>query len=236
MYDYDEEFFYEPSEFEAKIDEFKQSLLDVVRTDYKTEMERLRTENAELQEVKKNFEQIKNDYKHKEQQLQYDRNNMEQKIRGARLAELMKNLEVTLYRADYKTVLGNKCDKCNSNRQIEFIAPSGKTMAEPCECATKKIVYRPGEQILKEFRTYRNNDRELIAWYSQYQDDGEGFTLNSSTVVKVIYSDGMNFSDLERYSTFFRSEEDCQKYCDWLTEKEENKTVSAPVAKKEKTS
>lgn len=221
-YEY-EDFFDEPSEFEMQIDEFKSSLVNAVKSDYKAEMERLRQENAELQEVKKNFADIKKDYQTKERQLIHDRDNMERKIRGDRLSELMKDLEVTLYKTDYDYVSLPKCDNCNEKRKIEFFSPSGKLIDEPCQCAAKKIVYKPKMQILKEFRTYRHN-AELIAWYSQYDDSEDGYSLSSSTVVKVVYAPGMNFCELERYSTFFRSEEDCQKYCDWLTEKkEENK-------------
>jgi hypothetical protein len=217
MCEYDEEFYNEPNEFDMQIDEFKQSLLTSVKTEYTAEMERLKAENAELQEVKKNFEQIKNDYKHKEQQLQYDRNNMERTVRGTKLAELMKDLDVTLYSADYKSVQGPKCDNCNDRREIVFTSPSGKQLAEACECAKRSVVYIPAEKILTEFRKNRHG-QGLIAWYSQYRDEDDGFTLSSSTVVKNIYSEGMDFNELGRYDTFFRSEEDCQKFCDWLTE------------------
>jgi len=28
----------------------------------------------------------------------------------------------------------------------------------------------------------------------------------------------LKFEDLDRYNTFFKTEEECQKYCDWLNE------------------
>lgn len=230
MYEYDEEFYREPSDFEMKIDEFKQALLNSVKTEYTAEMDRLKSENAELQEVKKNFDQIKKEYRDKENQIKHERLTMERNIRGARLAELMKNLEVTLYKAVYDSVTGPKCDNCNERRNIVFMSPSGKQMSESCECAVSKPFYKPDEQILKEFKSNRH-EPGLTLWYSQYRDDGDGFTLDSSTVVKVVYSEGMDFNELERYSTFFRSEEDCQKYCDWLTENEEKKVMPAQLKK-----
>lgn len=56
---YDNDFYNEPSEFEEQIDQLKESLMNAVRDEHKAEVERLRKENAELQEVKRAFETIK---------------------------------------------------------------------------------------------------------------------------------------------------------------------------------
>lgn len=217
MCDFDDEFYNEPSEFDIQVDEFKQSLLNAVKDEYKAEMERLRVENAELQYVRDNFDQIKNEYKAKERELQLRMNDAQREARGARLNELLKNYEVTLYSARYKYKTGPKCDKCNDQRNIEFFSPSGKKMTEKCSCAEHIPAYEPEENILKEFRKRDSYGSELIVWYQPYRDDDDGFTYSSSTVARTVYENGMDYSELNQHGTFFRDIEDCRKYCDWLT-------------------
>lgn len=52
MIDYDD-FYDEPSEFQIQIAEFKQSLMESVKQEFLDEMERLKTENRELQTFKR---------------------------------------------------------------------------------------------------------------------------------------------------------------------------------------
>lgn len=217
---YDDDFYYEPSEFEQQVESFKESLLNAVKEEIKEEMERLRKENAELQEIKKNFDQIKADYREKEWVLENKMKEASQEAAKARLNELMKQFEVILYRADWDYVTGPKCDRCNEHRKIEFTSPSGKAMTESCACAEKTKVHKPGMMILKEFRKRNSRGNEIIAWYEPYRDSDDGFTYSSSTVAEVIFEKGMSFENLKWHFTFFRDEQDCQAYCDWLNAKE----------------
>ena len=48
---------YEPSEFDIKVEEFKKELRNSVRKEIQDELDRLRKENALLQDVKENWEE-----------------------------------------------------------------------------------------------------------------------------------------------------------------------------------
>lgn len=53
MFEYEEDFYHEPSEFELYMDQIKENLMKSIKNEFVTEMERLREENLELQTVKK---------------------------------------------------------------------------------------------------------------------------------------------------------------------------------------
>ena len=59
---WDDEDYFEPSEFDEKIEELKEELRNSVRQEIKDEVERLRKENEELRDIKDNFSVIKADF------------------------------------------------------------------------------------------------------------------------------------------------------------------------------
>lgn len=218
MYDYDD-FYEEPSEFDQKVDEFKQALMNSVKEEYKSEMDRLRNENDELQKVKQDWKNIQTEYANKVRSLENEKNNLERKMRSERISELLKDCEVIMFRADYDCVYGPKCDKCDENRKIKFLSPNGNELSEQCPCAETRKFYKPEENRLKEFRQWRGKS-EVIAWYEPARQTEDDFIYSSSTLRKTVYESGMDYTKLDRYDTFFRTEEECQAYCDWLTAKE----------------
>lgn len=216
---YEDDFYQEPSEFEIKMDEFKESLLNSVKEEFQTEMERLRKENNELQSVKKNLEGIKRDYENKKRELDIERSDLHYKVRKERLVDLLKDHKTILYKASANKVMPPKCDKCNSNRRIEYITPLGRTAKEDCLCSEGKYVYSPVEYVRYEFRLNRDNNG-TTAWYRQYSNGEDGLTYDSSIHAESIYSPEMKFEELKKYSTFFRTIEECKMYCDYLNEQE----------------
>lgn len=217
---YEEDFYNEPSEFEKQIDEFKESLLNTVKEEFVAEMEQLKTENEKLQSVKHNFEEIKRNYENKKRELENERIDLHHKVRRERLVELLKDHKTILYRAYSKRVLPQKCEKCDANRRVEYISPLGRKKHENCLCSEGKTEYYPHEFIRYEFRLSPRTT-SITAWYRQYSDDEDGLVLDSSTHAEFIYSSDLKFEDLSQYKTFFKTEEECQAYCDYLNSKEE---------------
>jgi hypothetical protein len=216
----EEDFYNEPSEFDIAIEEFKSNLMKSVKDEFVTEMDRLKKENAELQAVKKDFEGIKRDYENKKREVERERNDLQYKLRRERLVDLLKDHKIILYKAYSKSVRPPKCDKCDSNRRVEYISPLGRKTHENCLCSEGKTVYYPHEFMRYEFRLNRNKNG-VIAWYRQYSDDEDGLAYDSSIHADEIYSLDMKFEDLKRYSTFFKTKEECQSYCDYLNSEEE---------------
>ncbi|WP_342025760.1 hypothetical protein AADC60_24670 [Cytobacillus pseudoceanisediminis] len=215
---YYEDFYHEPSEFDIQVDHFKESLMKSVKEDFLSEMERLKKENENLQDVKDNFNGIVRDYENKKQQLESEYQTLKRNVRRERLVELMKDHKVILYKAYSKKERPPKCDKCDKYRRIAYITPLGKKASEDCLCNEGKTVYYPKEYILYEFKL-NSNGNSMTAWYRQYSDDRDGFT-DSSIHAEDIYSTEKKFEDLKQYSTFFKTEEECQAYCDYLNSKE----------------
>ncbi|CAH1054073.1 hypothetical protein [Paenibacillus pseudetheri] len=140
---FDDDFYREPSEFEEQIDQFKESLMNAVKDEHKAEIERLRKENAELQEIKQNLETIKRDYNQKVVELDMQKRNLKNEVRRERLLELMGDLKVELFTARKNWKSGPKCEKCDERRKINFLSPSGKKLSEDCGCNNNISFYKP---------------------------------------------------------------------------------------------
>lgn len=218
MYEYDG-FYNEPSEFEQKIEEFKQSLLQGVKKDFLDQMEALRKENAELEEVKNNFDQIKRDYRAKERELAIKMSEAKREAYRARLSELLVDHKVLMYRATSRYRTGQKCDKCDDHRRISYKTPLGKDAHEDCGCA-KKITYYVPEEMVYASLSIRNGKAAI--WYEIKESGDEDYLSRSSDHADKVYKTGTDFKDLPSwyYGTFFESKEECQAYCNWLTAKE----------------
>lgn len=219
---YEEDFYYEPSEFDILVNEFKASLTKSVKEEFISKMELLEKENEELQVVKANFEEIKNDYAKKERQLENERNDLVRKVRRERLANLMKDFEVIMYRAYAGYEKPSKCDKCGERRRIKYKSPLGKDVYEDCDCNKGNTVYSPKEYICSEFKIDRNGNA-MSAWYKLKPERDYDYALyDSSTYANTIYKSDMKNEDIEKYDTFFKSKDECQGYCDYLNANPQN--------------
>lgn len=227
-YDY-EDYYGEPSEFEQQIDEFKNSLFSAVKKEHQDKMNKLEKENQELQEVKKNWKAVESEYKSKIRELENEKSKLELNAKRMRLEELFEGeFNTILYKPYDKYVYAKKCNVCDEDRKIKFLSPSGKEMKEDCECVKPYRKYEPKPYYCSEFRVNRRREKgemPLLMWYKKYKDydsDYDGYTYDSSDLVKKIYSPDMDFETIfkdDHYNIYFRNEEDCQKYCDWLNKK-----------------
>ena len=138
-------------------------------------------------------------------------------------------MNVIMYKPDYNHVYGKKCNKCDDDRYIHFSSPSGKDYTEVCSCAKTFLKFYPQEFRLAEFRRNRYHDEKpMLFWFTRYrncEDDHDGYTYSSSDAENHVYESGDSYDELfEKYGQYssglyFKTEEDCQKYCDWLNEK-----------------
>ena len=116
---WNEENFFEPGEFDEKIEELKNELRESVKKEINDEIEKLRKENKELQDIKKNFESVKKDFERKKDECDRAIRNAESKAKQARLKELMEYFKVTLWSVDGDYWYKKKCDKCDKYRRIQ---------------------------------------------------------------------------------------------------------------------
>ena len=216
--DYDD--FYENySEFDQQIDEFKQSLMLGVKKDFLAEMEKIKKENVELQSIKNNWKNIQEEYRRKESSLESAKSNAMWEAKKMRLSELMKDRELVVYKTDSKYTDKPKCDKCNENRVIKYITPLGKDAQENCECANKNVEYFPIPYVVYEFKI-DEYDHKLSMWYKKikYNNRDEERFEGDSVSGHEIFNENMEYKDVG-YHTVFKTQEECQKYCDYLNKK-----------------
>lgn len=214
----EEDFYEEPSEFDNTLEELKANLMKSVKEEFVSEMERLKAENLELQSVKTNFEQIKKEYESKKFELDRERRELQSRVRKERLVDLLDDHKIIMYKAYSKLEYPKKCDKCDANRRIKYTTPLGRETHEDCLCKEGKVVYSPQEYIRYEFRLNRDKN-SLTAWYRQYSEDEDGLVHENSIHADDIYSLGANFEKVKVYTTFFKTKEECQAYCDYLNQK-----------------
>lgn len=214
MYSWDD--YYEPSEFEIQVEELKQSIIENVRDQIKNKIASLEKENAELQEIKKNWKQIKAEHDATMRELRFKTEVAEREAKRLRAKEILDSISSVGYRVHYEYVKPPKCDKCDDQRYIHFISPLGREMKEKCTCDQGYKVYSPKEEkLLRFYATETINSM----YYSSRDSDGDMWELRSD-VYKELPD---NLEKINEYSAVFVNKEDCQTYCDWKNNNEKNK-------------
>lgn len=120
--------YYEQSEFEQQVEEFKDSLRRSVKQETQELIERLKKENEELRGVRDNWEEIKRGYEAKQRELQNEIYHCKQNATRMRLDQLFEacGMNVILFRPSSFSVYKPKCDNCDDDRYIHYKSPSGK--------------------------------------------------------------------------------------------------------------
>lgn len=213
---FDENWCEEPREEEMALIE---AIKENVKQEIKQEMERLRKENAELQQYKKERQEVENVKKWYESRLQTEVEAYKITLRQGKIKELFGDYIGTGWGVRGNTILPPKCDKCDEKRIVHFKSPSGKELTELCDCAHGKIVYEPIELSLIKIGGYKGNisryyyDEESRSEYSEYYD-----------YTSYVYDGKTPFDKLTSYwAIVFLDKETCKKYCEWKTEQEAKK-------------
>ena len=210
--------YFEPGEFDEKIEELKNELRESVKKEINDEIEKLRKENKELQGIKRNFESVKKDFERKKDECDRAIRNAESKAKQARLKELMEHFKVTLWAVSWDYRYKKKCDKCDKNRRIQVALPSGKTVDDECSCRVSKKVYYPKENALYELS---ERNREFMAWYRAKGDGEEEYFVGGprAEYAKVVVDHNKDFKEIEveeLRKVFFTTEEECQAFCNYI--------------------
>lgn len=222
-YDYDEEEFYSDSKYQEQVENLEEAIKASVKSEIIDEMNRLRTENEKLQGIKDHFEEVKRDYEKKKAECERVVRNAEQNAKRMRIAELMKGHKVVKWKITLTLVYGQKCDKCDSSRNVEIKLPSGRVVNDSCECKTdSKRYYYPKRYILSEFND-RYGDGRITAHYSEEKIHNEKDTyyeLYDYTVCDK-FTDAEKKEAIETLSDrvlgmLFDEQEECQEVCDRL--------------------
>ena len=199
-----------------------EAIKEGVRQDIKDEMERLRKENAEVQQYKKERQEVENIKKWQESRLQTEVEAYKNELRTAKIKELFGDNICTGWGVTRKITLPPKCDKCDSERYIHFKSPNGKDLKEPCQCAHGKKTYHPLELHLIRINQGNifNNERKIFNYYAPSVYNSDDYREVFDRVFK-----GEPFEKIGEWNVVFLNKEDCEKYCTWKTEQEAKKDV-----------
>lgn len=228
--DYCYEDFYEPSEYDQMIEEFKDELRKSVKKEWIDRMNRLEEENKELQEIKKNYKAIKNDYENKKFLCEQEKNraiaDARKDARRERLSQLLSDVQLDYWRVTTKRIQKPKCNKCNENRQIEYITPSGRKATEYCTCRDGEVRFVPKQMTMYEIKLHNTYNDKLGIWFvKKHKDDDVFFNSTEYFGDKEIIDEDIDINEIStdnKYDLFFKSIEKCQEYCDLLNEQKGN--------------
>jgi hypothetical protein len=237
MYD-DYEDYYEPSEVDQLVEEFKDKCREYLLPNIREEIDRLNKENSELKSKNNEYKNRESELNKKERDLKYKEDNLKREVErefyesniGDTLKDYIENAEVWF--ADKKGFKQEKCSLCDDERKLVAEFPGGKITKIDCDCS--KLVYSYVPEI-SELSLIKFNKKD-----SRYQSDRKFYLSKSYTPSKNSrYSDDYCYNEFKlcevvnefndsikelhedkKYGTEigFKSKEECQKYCDWLNE------------------
>lgn len=224
---YWDEPYYEPTIGDEIFLEAEAKLRDALKDSIKQEIENLKKSNQQLQNRNMELEKQIGDIKRRELALERKEQDLEKSILRKRLGELFKPLvdQLNVWRIDHDYIVGEKCNKCDNDRQIEFTSPLGRKMKEKCQCADGAYCYYPKNSIMKSIlftqdRYSPENVKVMPTWVRlNWEESYIKFTLERYIEDLSEYDENTLFADLDYTNVAFAKQEDCQKFADYLNKK-----------------
>lgn len=217
----EDDFWSETPEFDEKVEEFKEALRADVKRETQELIEKLQKELDELKDYKACKDEIEAGYRNVVAKLKKAELELEDKYRNMKAQEILAECCAVGWRAAWRyDEPKEKCDKCDEGGYITFYSPQGTKYREQCKCRHKDVIYYPAETRLA--RIYANKSPETLQfYYDKVRGDGESYSdyVRCYLVKKGDY-EKLNIKETQSYDTVFESKEDCEKYCEWLNNKE----------------
>ena len=235
MYD-DFEDYYEPSEVDQLVEEFKDKVREHLLPNIREEIERLNKENNDLRNKNEEYRKRESEIGNKERDLKYKAENLKREVErefyqsniGDTLKDYIDKAEVWF--ADQKGFPQEKCSLCNDKRKLVANFPNGKTTETNCDCSNLVHIFAPetSELSLIKFNKrdgHYQSDRKFYlsrsyipSKNSSYRDEYSYNEFKLYQIVDEFNNITIELHEAKEYSTKigFKTKEECQKYCDWL--------------------
>lgn len=205
--------------FDSTIIELKEQLRKEVKEEIQEKMKALEKENKELQSVKENWEEIKQKYENKINEVEREKqsilDNVKNEIYDATLKDLFENCTFfkQIYQVDCDYEKQPKCDKCDENRKLTVIDSYGREHKVDCKCAESKEIFfakRNGRiNIYVQKDAGKNNFMFKVKNKSDYE---YGWEISKEDILEKFDKNKVK----EYYNTYFTTIEEAQKYADYL--------------------
>nr|DAG74996.1 MAG TPA: hypothetical protein [Caudoviricetes sp.] len=217
----EDDFWSETPEFDEKVEEFKEALRADIKRETQELIEKLQKELDELKDYKENKLEIERNYHDEIAKMAKAEADIERKYRDMRLYELFDEFCVAGWKvATRYEQPEEKCDKCDENGDITFYSPQGIRYTEQCKCRKEIAVHFPEETKLVIIQADNKSWREDEFYYRKVKGESESFC--EYVDCKLVKNSDFTPEDINRYHTVFANKEDCEKYCEWLNNKEKN--------------
>lgn len=229
MYDHDN-FYYEPSEADDVIEQFKEKLRKEVKQEIQDEMNRLKEENEKYRNLKdahldltKEKEKLAGMYRLK---VQAHKDELRRELKEATIAEIFSDYQYIAYRVGIEATEKEKCDRCDDDRRLWYKTPRGRDIWEYCECYEREYSYVVQECIMCSIVKSQYMKSGVKIRYAPYSIDSDGRILletgqlNDLMRLRTFY-DNEDFKETERQEdmTLFKTKEKAQEFADYLNEK-----------------
>lgn len=229
MYD---DYYDDYNEFEEQIEKFKLSLIKGIKEEHQHEMERLKKENKELQEIKNNWNKLEREYKNKIRQVELEKEDFIKNVRREMYQDKLKEFlekafEVRkLYEVTNVSLSKDKCDICDSDRNVIVKDVLGREYKVGCKCKENDFVYMAKETKTKLYiqKTSGKNDfwvglrveggqiysETILFGFGDYKKNANGRIYDKFDITNP---------PKESYYAYFTSKEEAEKYAEYLNEK-----------------
>lgn len=234
MFEYD--YFEEYSEFDAQIEEFKESLRNQVKEEIKSKIDRLEKRNKELEEKQKNLATLEKEYKDKIRKLERDKEEVLYEARKEYLSSTLQELTnkmfecQDLYEVSYESIEQPKCNYCDENRYLIIKDIFGRGHKVLCKCWGNIREYYARKADVRICWFKRGDDRDKLCFRVKSNRDSCGWQNTTFEYINGKVEQNNIFKKFDEnnlpksyYGVCFTSKEEAQKYADYLNKMEMSK-------------
>jgi regulator of replication initiation timing len=234
--DYGDEPCYEPTPADEIFFEAKQKLEECLKESVKYKLTSTIEENKRLKEENEKMREKVRNIEWKEKSLEQREKDMERNVLRKKFSEMLKPLEERdqIYRVNYSYKMGEKCNKCDENRKLPYTTPRGKTAYEDCVCSKTYKVWNVEKADIIKLSLYKKRDYpyslSITPIYDSASYDEMYCKFELETFIENI--DDFNMDEFRYNKVGFKNKDDCQKFCDYLNQKEKlPKKIMQPKGK-----
>ena len=237
-YEYDTGY-YEPSGADIFFDEMKEKFREYLTDNVKYELDRLSKENEELRDRNSKLSdenyKLNSEKRNAEWSKDSIRREVENEFYNTAIDELFKSRieNVDVWFADVAYYQLPKCEYCNDERYRVYTFHDGFEMKQRCNCNETVHYYKPNLATIETLkycvkpsrylseRKYYMNDYRLYDPKDRYSDYGYS-EFKILHIIDIFDDDTLDLRESLSYGERigFKTEEECQKYCDWMNAKE----------------
>lgn len=239
-YEYDEGY-YEPSNADIFFDEMKEKFREYLTDDVKYEIDRLNKENKELKENNSKLSDENYKLNSEKQSAKWSKDSIRREVENEfynkAIDEVFKDRleDIDVWFADYVYHEQSKCEYCNNDRKRVYEYPDGFKLEAVCNCVQPTSCYEPNTATFSTLTycikpsRYSSERKMYVKDWSLYQPNNT-YTDHGYANFKILHivdafdDNTINLHEKSSYGERigFKTEEECQKYCNWLNEEMNN--------------